>query len=176
MIHTEVAKLCRLVKACCPSQAFDEFTVDAWALILAPWSYDDAKRAVQEIVSAPLDPGKARYIEPGHIITGIHRIRGRRLAETPMPEPPAALPVAEYQEWLRQTREAIASGADVTTVAPPLEVGRPARVGELVRSASPAMTATNHSAGETPATDGGLEAERARQLAALEAITTEEGK
>lgn len=128
MNTAEVLQLCRLVKACCPSQVFDAYTPDAWALILGGYDYDDAKRAVAEMVSAPLDPGKARYIEPGHIIGGIGRIRRQRL-EGAMPEPPSGLGTDDYLAWLRTTRAAVASGTYVPTAV--VEQARPELVAQV---------------------------------------------
>lgn len=118
MNGAEVLQLCRLVKACCPSQAFDEYSVDAWALILGSYDYADAKAAVAELVSLPLDPGKARYVEPGHIIGGIKRIRQKRIEQTPMPEPPSGLTVGEYITWQKHTHHAIAAGTYRDTQPP----------------------------------------------------------
>jgi hypothetical protein len=135
MNRSEAVQLCRLVKACCPSQQLDPFTPDAWMLILGGHPYPDAKDAVAELASMPLEPGKSRYIEPGHIIGGIQRIRQRRLEAVAMPEPPAALSASEYIDWQRQTREAIASGAWTPTPRP--SIANPARVAALLAEASP---------------------------------------
>ena len=136
MNAADVLKLCRLVKACCPSQTLDEFTPQAWALILGGCDYDDAKQAVAELTSLPLGPGKARYIEPGHIIGQVHRIRDRRFAALPMPEPPPGLGAGEYVHWLRRTREAIASG---TYVPPdqPKAIASPEQIAALIHHATP---------------------------------------
>ena len=135
MNRAEAVQLCRLVKACCPSQQLDPFTPDAWMLILGGQPYDDAKAAVAELASMPLEPGKSRYIEPGHIIGGIQRIRQRRLEAVAMPEPPAGLCVGDYLDWLMQTREAIASGTYAPTPRP--AIANPARVAALLAEASP---------------------------------------
>ena len=136
MNAAEVLQLCRFVKACCPSQVLDEFTPQAWAVILGRYDYADAKQAVAELVSTPLDQGKARYVEPGHIIGGIQRIRQRRLGQIAMPEPPPGLDAGEYQTWQLRTREAIASG----TYTPPNEpkaIASPHRIAELIHQATP---------------------------------------
>ena len=139
MNAAEVLQLCRLVKACCPSQVLDEFTPQAWGLILGRYDYADAKAAVAAIVSAPMEPGKSRYIEPGHIIGGINRIRGKRLEATPLPAPPDGLDSAAYVEWSRRTRDQIASGTYVPSDAPKA-IASPARVAELLRDAMPKLT------------------------------------
>lgn len=128
MNRADAVKLCRLVKSLCPSQTFDEYTPDAWMLILAGYDYDDAKTAVAALVSAPLEPGRARYIEPGHIIGGIDRLRRKRL-EAAMPEPPSGLDTRAYLDWLRRTRAQIANGHTPTpSDAPP---ARPELVAEI---------------------------------------------
>ena len=136
MNREEAVKLCRLVKTVCPAQMLDQWTPDAWMLILGGQSYDDAKAAVAELASLPLEPGKARYIEPGHIIGQVHRIRDRRFAALPMPEPPPGLGAGEYVHWLRRTREAIASG---TYVPPdqPKAIASPEQIAALIHHATP---------------------------------------
>ena len=135
MIQTEIVMLCRLVKASCPSQVFDEFTPEAWGMVLSGYRYEDAKAAVAAIVGAPLDQGKSRYIEPGHIIAGIHRIRRERLEAFPAVTPPPGLDVRGYGDWSRRTRAAIADGTYCAPDdAPPAD---PERIAALVMAAKP---------------------------------------
>ena len=110
MSPEETIALCRLVKAVCPSQALDQYTPDAWALILRHIDYNDAKQAVIDIASRPLEPGKSRYIEPGHIIGGVRRIRSQRIEDYGPVSPPAGLDTAGYMDWLCETRHLIGSG------------------------------------------------------------------
>ena len=110
MSQTDAIMLCRLVKAACPSQALDLYTPDAWALILRHIDYNDAKQAVIDIASRPLEPGKSRYIEPGHIIGGVRRIRSQRIEDYGPVSPPAGLDTAGYMDWLRETGHLIGSG------------------------------------------------------------------
>ena len=144
MIQAEVVNLCRFIKALCPSQVFDTYTPDAWGLILDRYSYEDAKSAVAAIVGSPLDPGKSRYIEPGHIIAGIHRIRQARLDAHPLVTPPPGLSVREYGLWNQRVRRAIADG---TYTAPADEpTADPERLAALVDAAKPkALDAENRS-------------------------------
>ena len=174
MNAAEVLQLCRLVKACCPSQVLDEYTPQAWGLILGGYPYADAKDAVAAIVSAPMEPGKSRYVEPGHIIGGIHRIRARRLEETPMPPPPAELEsAAEQIAWQRRTREQIAAGTYVApTVAPAManpDVRRQMLAAAHVEAAPPeARHELGPAADVRPRmTEAEMDAERNRQLALL---------
>ena len=110
MSPEETIALCRLVKAVCPSQALDQYTPDAWALILRHIDYNDAKQAVINIAGLPLEPGKSRYIEPGHIIGGVRRIRSQRIEDYGPVSPPAGLDTAGYMDWLRETTHLIGSG------------------------------------------------------------------
>ena len=135
MNTAEALRLCRLVKAVCPAQAMDEFTPDGWALTLGRYSYDDAKAAVVVLASMPLEPGRSRYIEPGHIIGGINRLRTQRLTETQLPNPPAGLDAAGYVGWLRAQRAAIAAGQQPTAAQlPPAD---PRRMAQLMIEATP---------------------------------------
>ena len=134
MNREEAVKLCRLVKTLCPAQAIDQWTPDAWVLILGAHSYEDAKQAVAEIASLPLEPGKGRYIEPAHIIGQVLRIREKRLSAIGMPEPPPGLDVGQYRDWLRGTRAQIASG---TYTPEPKAIANPARIAELIHQATP---------------------------------------
>lgn len=136
MNREEAVKLCRLVKTVCPAQAVDPWTPDAWVLILGAHSYDDAKRAVAEIASLPLDQGKARYIEPGHIIWQVLRIRDQRLASIPMPDPSPGLDVGQYLDWLRGTKRAIASGT-YTPPPEPKQIASREQIAALIHQATP---------------------------------------
>lgn len=110
----ETGQLCRLVACFCPSQKFDQHSPAAWALILGAVSFEDAQEAVTNLAGLPLEPGKARYIEPGHIIGECRRIRDKRLSKSTAAEPPpeVADDPALYVQWLRAThtnaRKAIA--------------------------------------------------------------------
>ncbi len=174
MNPAEVLQLCRMVKAFCPSQTFDSFSPDAWALILGGHPFDDARAAVVAIAGAELEPGKSRYIEPGHIVGGIKRIRGRRLAETVFPEPPAGLDAAEYATWETRTREAIAAGTYQPEQQKAIDAAMPGRVDALIREARKSLPQSTIPKAARPErrsaiNDEEAERERARQIAALEA-------
>lgn len=176
MNAAEILQVCRLVKALCPSQTFDEFTPDAWTLVLGRFGYADAKQALAEIASAPLEPGRSRYIEPGHIVGGINRIRSKRVADTMFPEPPAGLTAAEYATWENRTREAIASGTYRPTERLAIGSATEGQVKALIHEAAralPKSTTPKAKAAEVRAAidNEAAERERARQLAALEAFT-----
>ena len=178
MMPSEVVKLCRLVKAVCPSQAFDTYTPDAWVTLLGDRAYDDAVAAVQNLAKLPLEPGKARYIEPGHIIGEIRRIHAKRLTGPSIGEPPAGLNPTEYRQWLIRSRAGAVTGQPL----PQPSLGRPAdpaRVAEILAEARQAPPTAPHT--KTPATAESsvdaeaLEAERQRQLAAIQARIAQDG-
>ena len=131
MSPEETVALCRLVKAICPSQALDQYTPDAWALILRHIDYNDAKQAVIDIASRPLEPGKSRYIEPGHIIAQVKRIRAQRLADHgPLIPPPGLDGTTEYLAWIRQASAVVASGGSLPT--PPAVAADPGRSAAVI--------------------------------------------
>lgn len=131
MSPEETVALCRLVKAVCPSQALDQYTPDAWALILRHVDYSDAKQAVIDIASQPLEPGKSRYIEPGHIIAQVKRIRAQRLTDHgPLIPPPGLDGTAQYLAWIRQASAVVASGGSLPT--PPAVAADPGRSAAVI--------------------------------------------
>lgn len=115
MTPDETIRLCRMVKALCPSQAFDTYTPDAWSIVLAPYRYEDARDAVAALASMDLEPGRSRYIEPGHIIAQVKRIRTRRVEEHPPVDPPLGLDSAQYIAWQRDATRRIADGESLAT-------------------------------------------------------------
>lgn len=144
MSPEETIALCRLVKAVCPAQALDQYTPDAWALILRHIDYNDAKQAVIDIASRPLEPGKSRYIEPGHIIAQVKRIRAQRLADHgPLIPPPGLDGTTEYLAWIRQASAVVASGGSLPT--PPAVAADPGRSAAVIASIRDALpTAPQH--------------------------------
>jgi len=102
-----------MIRALCPTQPLDAYTPDAWAIVMADIRYDDAQQAITTLYR---DRGNdqefgGRRIEADDIIREVRRIRERRLAEHPPIEPPDTVRSdAEYRQWLRTTRQAIADG------------------------------------------------------------------
>ena len=107
MNKAEAIMICRLVKAACPSQAMDTFSPDVWAFMLDDVDFEDAKEAVRYLGRLELEPGKARYIEPGHIVGAVRKIRAARRVDAGQPEPPpeVADDPAAYLAWLRATNK-----------------------------------------------------------------------
>ena len=75
MNELELAKLIRFVKALCPAQKFDEFTPDAWELVLEGIQFDDAKAALKTLGT------QLRFIAPSDIAGEVRRIRNVRAAQ-----------------------------------------------------------------------------------------------
>lgn len=75
MTELELAKLIRFVKALCPAQKFDEYTPDAWELILGDMQFDDAKDALKKL------GGELRFISPADIAQEVRRVRNVRAAQ-----------------------------------------------------------------------------------------------
>jgi len=68
---TEVALLCRFVRAACPGQQWDEYTAEAWELILPPdYSLDECRAAIVAIVCQG-----ARFIDLGAVVAEVRRTR-----------------------------------------------------------------------------------------------------
>lgn len=168
MNAAEVARLCRAVKAFCPSQAMDAATPEAWELVLGELSFTDARDAVVRLAALPTEPGRSRYIEPGHIISEIRKIQRDRLAATEVPPPPPGLTPTAGILWQRRVRAEIAAG----TYQPPIDapqLANPARKSwRDYLPETPTPTSTNTADADGP-TEAELETERARQLAQLRA-------
>lgn len=103
----EAVALCRFTAACCPSQKFDEYTPDAWGLLLEDVRFVDAKDAVTRMAR------KQPWVSPAEIIAEVKKIRAKRIAEFGPIIPPADLDpddTAAYREWWANVQKAIADG------------------------------------------------------------------
>lgn len=103
----EAVALCRFTAACCPAQKFDEYTPDAWGLILADIRLVDAKDAVVEIKKT------STWVDPSDIIREVRKMRRKRIDEYGPITPPADLDpddVAAYRQWWINVQRAIADG------------------------------------------------------------------
>lgn len=99
--------LCRFTAACCPSQKFDEYTPDAWGLLLEDVRFTDAKQAVTIVAR------KQPWVSPAEIIAEVKKIRRKRIDEYGPITPPADLDpdnTVAYREWWRDVQRAIADG------------------------------------------------------------------
>jgi hypothetical protein len=109
MTPAEAITLCRMVKALCPQQAFDSYTPDAWALVLADVRLQDAKDAAVAVAR------RQPFVAPSEIIAEVKRIRGERIARHGELVPPEDLDpdnTEAYASWLRDARQAIGDGVD----------------------------------------------------------------
>lgn len=109
MSPEEAVALCRFTAACCPSQKFDEYTPDAWGLLLEDVRFIDAKEAVALVAR------KQPFVSPSEIRTAVKKIRDKRIAEFgAIPPPPAEVLDPDnwraFIEWQTATTKAIADG------------------------------------------------------------------
>ena len=107
MNHQEAVTLCRLVKGACPQQAFDQYTPDMWAEILADIRFVDAREAVVRIVT------RSPWCSPSDIIAAVREMRAKRIDEFGPITPPADLDpddTTAYREWWKDVQRQIADG------------------------------------------------------------------
>jgi hypothetical protein len=99
--------LCRFTAACCPSQKIDEYTPDAWGLLLEDVRFDDAKEAVVKVAR------KQPWVSPAEIIAEVKKIRAKRIDEYGPIIPPADLDPIETVAWLKEARRVVGDGGSV---------------------------------------------------------------
>lgn len=107
MMPQEAVALCRFTAACCPSQKFDEYTPDAWGLLLEHVRFEDAKQAVVTVAR------RQPWVSPAEIIAEVKKIRRKRIDEFGPITPPADLDpddVGAYRQWWRDVQRSIADG------------------------------------------------------------------
>lgn len=91
----------------------------AWVEALGPVDFTDACAAVTALGSRPLQPGQTLWIQPGHVIAEVHRIRDERISAgahrlTGAPTDPDA-----YLAWLRTSLRQLGDGTyQPPTIAP----------------------------------------------------------
>jgi len=122
MIPTEAVKLAGYTRAHFPSQPIDDYTADALAELLAPYSLTDCQAAVLSLAMRTHDHAeKSKWCSPTDIYAEVRRARADRLEGAVIEPPPNADPddVAGYLRWLRGEREAIASGRPATADSAP---------------------------------------------------------
>lgn len=112
MTPDEALKLCRLAKAISPAQAVDDYTPDAWAVVLRDIRYADAEDALGQLGS------EQEWIHVSHIVGRVKRIRADRVKRYfANVSPPSGLSDTEYADWYRETVTAIGDG-DLTPEPP----------------------------------------------------------
>lgn len=128
MTPTESLALCRLAKAACPQQAVDEFTPDAWHLLLEDLRFEDAKLALIEVCK------RQPFVAPAEIRAEVSRIRKQRLLDHPLPPVPAGFTDAEELSWRRQMQDRIADGEVFPIPELPAATTPPAAIRALATS------------------------------------------
>lgn len=114
MNQAEAVILCRFTKSACPQQAFDAYTPDAWALILADIRLEDAREAVVNVAR------RQPFVAPAEILTEVKRIRTKRIDDYgPIVPPPELDPddTAAYRDWWVAAQRAIADGESPAAAA-----------------------------------------------------------
>jgi hypothetical protein len=105
MTPREAVKLTRYVKACCPQQAFDEYTSDAWHDLLGDLDADECTRAVAEVAK------RQPFVAPAEIRAEVRRIRNERLRNSDLAIPPGDPADEEsYRRSLANIRRHIGDG------------------------------------------------------------------
>ena len=104
MTPQEAVALCRFTAACCPSQKFDEYTPDAWGLLLEAVRFDDAKDAVVTVAR------KQPWVSPAEIIREVKKLRAKRIDEYGPIIPPAGLDPIETVAWIKQATRTVGDG------------------------------------------------------------------
>lgn len=104
MTPEEAVKICAFTSACCPAQKFDEFTPDAWGLILEDVRFEDAKHAVVEIKK------RSTWVDPSDIIREVKKVRAKRIDEHGPITPPADLDAIDEAAWMRAAIARVGDG------------------------------------------------------------------
>lgn len=154
MTPTETVKLVGYINACCPQQAMDEYTADAWHDLLSAYGLDECRRAVVTIAS------RQPFVAASEVITEVGRQRradlGRKRREQLERDIPAGAICARPGDD-RMVRE------DIDKIFEDFRqrLGQPVPV--PAAPPRPQMSQDD------------FEAERRRQLAALELMMAEDG-
>ena len=134
MTPDETLHLCRIARGMCPQQAFDEYTPDAWHLLLKDVRAEDAMQGLIELART------SPFVSPAEIRQQVKRIRSKRIAEVGDLIPPAGLSELEQRQWLRDAKRRIGDGETFTP--PQLPPANPRRLRELLATAAPTTEET----------------------------------
>lgn len=106
MTPQETVVLCRYVRACCPQQAMDEYTPDAWHDLIGDLDFADCREAVRQVAR------RQPFVAPSEIAAEVTRMRRDRLTRDALPPPPAELTDNQraYKAWLDAEVARIADG------------------------------------------------------------------
>lgn len=106
MTNADAVVLCRMAKAACPQQQFDQYTPDMWHELLGDLRFVDAREALVEVVKSQ------PFVSPAEIRDQVKRVRGKRLDAFGPITPPFELegsPLAE-REWIREMVRRVGDG------------------------------------------------------------------
>lgn len=122
MTRQEAVALCRYVKACCPQQAMDEYTPDAWHDLLGGLDAGDCRKAARAVAQ------RQPFVSPSEISEEVRRMRTERIGPAGPglgPTPPPADPddTAAYLAALRTQQAQVAAGR-LPREAPALPAGK----------------------------------------------------
>jgi hypothetical protein len=109
MTPSETVILTRYVAACCPQQAIDDYTPDAWHDLLSDLSAADCRAAVAAVAK------RQPFVAPAEIRAEVKRIRRDRLERIVTPALPAELTdePGRYQAALQADVKRIADGFSI---------------------------------------------------------------
>ena len=131
MSPDEALRLCRIAKSVSPAQAVDEYTPEAWALILRNVRFVDAQEALAQL------GGEQEWIHVSHIVKRVKAMRSDRIKKFGPFEVPDNLTPEEYARFIETTHRRIADGLPVDVQPTKPMVERPSHVPEL-EAATPA--------------------------------------
>lgn len=119
----ETLILTRYVKACCPQQAIDEYTPDAWHDLLSDLALADCREAVAIVAK------RQPFVSPSEIRAEVRRIREARIARSVIPAPSRELTddPAAYRRALATSIRQAADGQGEPAEARLAITGGPAR-------------------------------------------------
>jgi hypothetical protein len=113
MTPAEAASLLSLAAAY-DNRKPDADAAQAWALALDGCRYEDCREVVVDHYRRSNE-----WLMPNMVISGVKRLRDRRLSAVPDPTPPAHLTPLEANRWLGERRREIADGK---VPEPPVEL------------------------------------------------------
>ena len=128
MTPSETVLLARYVKACCPQQAIDDYTPDAWHDLIGDLPAADCREAAAAVAR------RQPFVSPAEIRTEVRRIRTDRLAREIVPAPPHELTdePGRYQAWTQARVRQIADGFKLpSAIAAPVGETAPPPIAEL---------------------------------------------
>jgi hypothetical protein len=172
----ETLILTRFVKACCPQQAIDRYTPDAWYRLLKDLDFADCERAVETVAN------RQPFVAANEIRAEVKRHREAQIAHALIPPPPSELTYDDpaYRKALAENIHAAASGELPPATDGPAIIGPPPgqRTGGAPLSLAAAITELRREMGPAQ-TRGELETPQAiaaRQVAEHRAIEAERDK